>query len=592
MQSIINVLKRHPLAALLILAALARMVYIAGFADSWRFYDTIHYDTAGRYIAEGQGFGPSLHYGFRYSSYCLEPIYPLFVGAFYFLFGPSALSVRLAQVGLSLLQIYLLFDIARRFFSIRTAFFAALISAIYPFYIMTTGLVYPTQLFSFLLVALVWSLLAYKQDGRLTCLVLAAVAYGLAVQTGPAILPSAPLLLWWLWYYRPRRQQPLFIFIGLFIITMLPWTLRNYVTFDAFAPGRACLEEKRFINNFYYELVNQRAFGREHFDGHTVAVYFRQEADTLWIDGYLDSLRVVSMRPLDEQISTHSPRYLGVLFEGQIPNRVKGVKAFHLASSAAPQQVFDSADPHRYEHSASVTMAGGAVVYEQALKNKWQNKLIWADSLTANYFEMQLPDSVKSEELRRMALLLFMDRPDLSSDGYMFWLQPCLEFDLWQIRNGKPSKAIAMEKRYWQREKLAITTVMWREPKAFFIDHCIPEFLNFWSPIVRRIETAGSQPSLLLQAISLVFFLPLLLLLLPALYRYRRHTDLVSITLLIVLTIACSYALFSTEVRYRIPIDSFLILWAAAGLDAFLPRSFLPGTKNTPARNRDGGHHG
>ncbi len=495
MQSIINVLKRHPLAALLILAALARMVYIAGFADSWRFYDTIHYDTAGRYIAEGQGFGPSLHYGFRYSSYCLEPIYPLFVGAFYFLFGPSALSVRLAQVGLSLLQIYLLFDIARRFFSIRTAFFAALISAIYPFYIMTTGLVYPTQLFSFLLVALVWSLLAYKQDGRLICLVLAAVAYGLAVQTGPAILPSAPLLLWWLWYYRPRRQQPLFIFIGLFIITMLPWTLRNYVTFDAFAPGRACLEEKRFINNFYYELVNQRAFGREHFDGHMVAVHFRQEADTLWIDGYLDSLRVVSMRPLDEQISTHSPRYLGVLFEGQIPNRVKGVKAFHLASSAAPQQVFDSADPHRYEHSASVTMAGGAVVYEQALKNKWQNKLIWADSLTANYFEMQLPDSVKSEELRRMALLLFMDRPDLSSDGYMFWLQPCLEFDLWQIRNGKPSKAIAMEKRYWQREKLAITTVMWREPKAFFIDHCIPEFLNFWSPIVRRIETAGDRKS-------------------------------------------------------------------------------------------------
>jgi hypothetical protein len=585
MQSLINAIKRHPLAGLIILAALIRVLYVAVFADHWRFYDTIHYDTAGRYLAQGRGFGPSLHYGFRYGAYCLEPIYPLFIGAMYFLFGPSALSVRLAQIALSLLQIFFLFDIARLFFTKRAAHIAAGLAAVYPFFIMITGLVYPTQLFAFLLLALVWSLVRYQKSGRAAYLYLSSFAFGLAVQTGPAILPAAPFLLWWLWYYRPAKQQPLFIFIGLFIITMLPWTLRNYLTFHTFAPGRACLEEKRFINNFYYDLVNQRAFSQEHFHGRKVAIHFRQAADTLWIDGYLDSLRIVSMRPLDQKISTATPHYLGVLFEGQIPNRVERVQAFLTESStpSSPHRVFDSADLHGSVATPAVAMDEAAVVYERALKNKWNNKLVWTDPLTADYFEMQLADSLKPDGLRRMALLLYLDKPDVSSDGYMFWLQPCLEFDLWQIKNGKPSQAITMEKIYWQREKLAIPTVMWREPKAFFVDHYIPEFINFWSPVVKRIETTASKPSPLLQLVSFIFFLPLLLLFFTAIVRFRRQRDIWTITLLPILTIAFSYALFSTEVRYRIPIDGFLILWAAAGLDAFLPHGSFAGGKDIKA---------
>ncbi len=593
MQSIINVFKRHPLAALLILAALARLVYIAGFADSWRFYDTIHYDTAGRSIAQGQGFGPSLHYGYRYGAYCLEPIYPLFIGGLYFLFGPSALSVRLAQVVLALLQIYLLFDIARRFFSSRAAFAAALFAAVYPFYIIVAGLVYPTQLYSLLLLALVWKLLVFIKHGRLADLICSAICYGLAVQTGPAILPSAPFVLWWLWHYRPRNQQPVFVFIGVFIITMLPWTLRNYFVFHTFSPGRACLEEKRFINNFYYDLVYQRAVEQDTFSADKVAIHFRQTADTLWIDGYVDGLRFESLRPLEQSITVQSPHYLGVLFEGDVPNHLQAVKAsLRYPGAASPELVFASSDSLPYVHTPSVSTNGKAIIYEQALHNRWNNKLIWTDPLIANYFEMQLPDSIKPDALRKVALLVFMDTPELSANGYMVWLHPCLELDLWKVQNGKPSHSIPVEKRYWQREKLDITTVIWREPKAFFLDHYIPEFINFWSPIVKRIETAGLQPSPAMQLISLIFFLPLLLLLVPAVIRHRRRLEVVTITLLPVLTIAFSYALFSTEVRYRIPIDSFLILWAAAGLDAFLPRSFLAGTKNTRSRTRDGGHHG
>jgi hypothetical protein len=592
MRSIINAFKRHPLAGLLIIAAIVRLLYVAVFADYWRFYDTIHYDTAGRYLAQGQGFGPSLHYGFRYSAYCLEPIYPLFIGALYFLFGPSALSVRIAQIVLSLLQTYFLFDITRRFFSKRAAFMAAAFSAVYPFYIMITGLVYPTQLFAFLLLALVWSLVRYKANGRTGYLILSSISFGLAVQTGPAIMPAAPFLLWWLWYYRPRQQQPLFAFIGIFIITMLPWTLRNYFTFHTFAPGRACLEEKRFINNFYYELVNRRAFAQEHFHGQKVAIHFRQAADTLWIDGYVDSLRIVSMRPLDQKISIAAPKYLGILFEGQIPNRVERVKAFAVDSSTptSPALLFDSADLHAEEHTPAVAIDKAAVVLEQALKNKWSNKLVWTDSLRANYFEMQLADSIKPDELRRMALLLYLDKPKVSANGYMFWLQPCLEFDLWQVKDGKPHQAVTMEKIYWQREKLAIPTVMWREPKAYFLDHYIPEFLNFWSPIVKRIETIASRPSPLMQAVSLVFFLPVLLLFIAALWRFRKHTDIMTITLLPVLTIAFSYALFSTEVRYRIPIDGFLILWAAAGLDSLLPSSHSTHQEEIKSSREHGAH--
>ena len=573
-------LQRHPIWIILLTAAIIRIGYIAFFADHWRFYDTIHYETAAKNVAEGKGFGPSLHFGHKYSHYCLEPIYPLFIALTYIFFGTSVFAVRLAQVLLSLFHLYLLYDIARTLWSRRTALAVLLFAAVYPFYIMIAGLVYPTQLFATLLLLLVWCLLRYQTCSEPGYLLLGGITYGLALQTGPVLMISVPLVLLWLWRFSPLKQNAISIFLGVTLLTILPWTIRNYIIFDKIAPGRGCLEEQRFINSFYYQLQDTKAFQSRVFPGNQISVYFSTKGNTTYIDGYLDGRKIVTMKPLDEQLPIERMRYLGVLFEGKYANELQRLIACQLDSVTQDRDVsrcLDSANDFESIATAKVHYQKPSFRLDGAMNNQWQNQLICQQPMQANYFEMTLPDSVSPEKMRRIALLLYLDQPTFTANGYMFWLQPCLEFDLWKVTDGKPTRPLTMEKIYWEREDISLIQVLLHEPKGFLLNHFLPEFLNFWSPVVKRITTGSQQPSGLLQLASLFFFLPLIIFAPIGMFYKRRSWPFLSLSIIFILAVGMGYSVFSTEVRYRIPIDSLLILWAAGGLAALWERWFSRG---------------
>ena len=106
---IIDFIKKRHVLILLFLAAVLRVAYIMTLEDRWYFFDTAHYDSAAQSIVEDGTFGPSLHYYNEYDNYCLEPVYPIFMALIYKIFGHSLLAVRLAQMILSLLQIFILY---------------------------------------------------------------------------------------------------------------------------------------------------------------------------------------------------------------------------------------------------------------------------------------------------------------------------------------------------------------------------------------------------------------------------------------------------------------------------------------------------
>lgn len=566
-------LKRSLIWTIFIVALLLRLVYVAFFADHWLFYDTIHYETAAHHIVDGKGFGPSLHYGNKYAQYCLEPIYPIFMALIYTLFGMNTILLRISQVLLSLLQIYLLYDLAKCFVSKRVQLYVLLFSSIYPFYIMIAGLAYPSQLFCTLLVALVWALHQYQLYARPRHLVLAGVLYGLALQTGPVLMPSIPLVLFWLWRFRKQGRNAITVFLGCTILTVAPWTLRNYYIFHKFAPGRACMEEQRFVDSFYYALQDKKMFKQPVFSGRKIGVSFDNREGHTWADCYLDGQKLVTLKIVDGLLPVDSLNYLGVFFEGKTTNRVERIEAFRTDSGATSNNslpCWTSADSMPSIATAGMVHIKPAVALQQASDNGWANKLIWQKPVRANYFEYILPDSISPQVLRRMAMLFYLNRPDVSADGYMFWLQPCLEFDLWHFQSGAPLRPVGMEKKYWTRESISVLKVLWREPKSFLWDHYLLEFLNFWSPVVSKISTASMQPSRMMQVISLVFFLPLLIFTPIGMYLHREQKELLWLSLIFIFTIACGYSLFSSEVRYRIPVDGFLILWSAAGIARLL----------------------
>ncbi len=571
--------KRHPLAAMIIIAVVIRLIYILLYSDHWQLYDTIHYVTAARHIIEGNGFGPSMHFGYKYGHYCLEPIYPIFIAVIYFLFGFKSTMIKIFQIGLAIGQILLLYDLAKSFRSRAIMLLTGAFSAVYPFYVVIVGLVYPTQLFITLLLGLVWFLLRFYRTGQWGYLVGAGVAYGLAIQTGPVLVPSVPLVLIWLWRFAAIRANDLVVFTGCLLLTLTPWTIRNYSLFHKIAPGRGCLEEQRFINHFYYQLLAQRALQDSLFNGRKIDVCFCERGGFTWLDGYLDGRQIVSLRVLNDRLPIDENRYFGVIFEGQRRIRMQRLLAYENDIILDEQNgglLFDSADTVRCVATEGMICQKPVIELTDALQNKWNNKLIFDRPLKARRFTYFLPDSIQPESVRRMALLVFLDKPALDANGYMLWLQNIYEFDLWKVKEGKPQESLAVEKHLFHLPRVDVWTVLIREPKAFILDHFLPEFLNFWSPVVRKIDTPPAVPSILLQFVSVLFFLPLLVLTPIGMIRYRKEKALLWLSVIFIATIALGYSLFSTEIRYRLPVDGFLILWAAAGAVALWQRFWTP----------------
>ena len=109
---IFQFLSKNLIIIIFALAFFLRLGYVLSLEDRWYFFDTIHYDSAAQSIISGDGFGKSLHYYHKYSCFCLEPTYPLFLSFIYAIFGRHFIIVRIIQVLLSLLQLWLLYLIA------------------------------------------------------------------------------------------------------------------------------------------------------------------------------------------------------------------------------------------------------------------------------------------------------------------------------------------------------------------------------------------------------------------------------------------------------------------------------------------------
>src|ERR1019366_8658644 len=94
--------------------------------------DQIEYNAEGRLIAQGHLFWTRLPYGIPHAGAWKAPGYPAWVGLWYTLAGEHPTVVRLAQVPLGAVTIFLSWLLARRLFGVRVASVAAYLVALYP----------------------------------------------------------------------------------------------------------------------------------------------------------------------------------------------------------------------------------------------------------------------------------------------------------------------------------------------------------------------------------------------------------------------------------------------------------------------------
>lgn len=168
----------------------------------------------------------------------VAPVYPFFLAGIFKIFGENLFVVKIIHVVLGSASVLFVYFLAKRCTRPVMALLAALICAVHPELVGITGFIYTETLFIFLLLAtllLAAQALATKKPVHFfvagALLGLTTLCRGVTVQLPIfflAVMMLSSQRWWWL-----RRWA--FVVAGM-VVTMLPWTLRNYLHFRVFLP--------------------------------------------------------------------------------------------------------------------------------------------------------------------------------------------------------------------------------------------------------------------------------------------------------------------------------------------------------------------
>ena len=165
------------------------------------------------------------------------PLYPYFIALSYWPFS-SLEAVKVAQILLSLLLIPAVGRLAATLFGERASLAAALVVALYPELIWFSVHFWSETLF---MVFLWWGwerVIHADRTGHARSAAAAGLLFGFAILTRETVLFFIPLLAAWMAWRAPRRggfkRGAVLLFVTL--LTVAPWTYRNYLRFGAFVP--------------------------------------------------------------------------------------------------------------------------------------------------------------------------------------------------------------------------------------------------------------------------------------------------------------------------------------------------------------------
>jgi 4-amino-4-deoxy-L-arabinose transferase-like glycosyltransferase len=211
-------------------------VYVIGLdtpaVDS--FSDWKEYDAVGLSIANGSGFS------LNNTPYTIHPPgYPLLLGAIYAICGHSYAAVKMVQSVLGALTCVLILMIGERLFERRVGVIAAAIAACYPFLVFYTGILMSETLFVFLSTSFMYALVRLREAHTGLWVVFAGMILGMMNLTRPVTLLLPAVLFFWAWTEfgtKTRGAAIAGVIAVVMAVTILPWTVRNYVVAGSVIP--------------------------------------------------------------------------------------------------------------------------------------------------------------------------------------------------------------------------------------------------------------------------------------------------------------------------------------------------------------------
>jgi 4-amino-4-deoxy-L-arabinose transferase-like glycosyltransferase len=199
--------------------------------------DTIFgYDPIANNLLAGNGFVQSI----GHPDFIRGPGYPLFLSAVYLFFGHSYIFVRIIQSILDSLTLILTMLLCWLLFkNWPRTYFTGIIFSIYPLLIYSSNLVGVETLFCFCFILSVFNyILAVKTEKIVLFLISGIVlAFTSMVRSTPLLFPI--IMGIWLFFSTDFDKKYIYYFVLFccgFILTLTPWTIRNYLVFHEFIP--------------------------------------------------------------------------------------------------------------------------------------------------------------------------------------------------------------------------------------------------------------------------------------------------------------------------------------------------------------------
>jgi hypothetical protein len=234
---------RLRISHILLLAFVLRILFYAvvyeNFADRYGWKSDDNYDEIAKNVIAGNGYRIN---DAEPPSTVRPPLYTVFLILIFSTLGEERWKVVVMQALLQALVCGILYRIGRRTTnSTAAAKAAAFIFAVYPQSMLYSSMLLTESLFAFLTVLSASLYLDFIEKEDAKSAVLLGVVLGMAALTRPvSLLLLVPLLAWYVFgggrTALKRRLRNTAIAASVFILALVPWTVRNYLLTDKIIP--------------------------------------------------------------------------------------------------------------------------------------------------------------------------------------------------------------------------------------------------------------------------------------------------------------------------------------------------------------------
>jgi len=224
------------LSAIFVAGLALRLAYIALLrgAPETHTEDPYYYSLIARHLIEGKGYLEIAARAYR------PPAYPWLLAGIYSVAGVNLTAARVALAIFGALSAVCAALWVRQLSTRRIGYFAGFAVAIYPQFVRYPQTLYSEAFYLFLLFAGMALLMTALRRSSLLVAALTGVTFGLAALTRETAWMMPAIVGFWLLLSRKHFSRPAakvwLTMAAATVLTILPWTVRNYLVLRTFVP--------------------------------------------------------------------------------------------------------------------------------------------------------------------------------------------------------------------------------------------------------------------------------------------------------------------------------------------------------------------